>query len=203
MTISISSSNKSVVDTSVKTGTKKGSSPIDVGLTIKATPGIWDDVNVGLSTTTKSTSAKNDFTMKSKVKSGKIDKLAVKVDVDDWARDPGDRDDLDFLILIAGAKGGGKHPRAPVKNPKDIDLRLEIDFKGLPLKAVFKKKGIENLKLVKFIGDDGKTVWGYTGTVDADTRSLKLDLSSTTSGAKVAELALDLSAGQQDYVDGL
>ena len=160
-------------------------------------------MNVGLSTTAKSNSAKNDFTLNSKVKSGKIDKLAVKVDVDDWARDRGDRDDLDFLILIAGAKGGSKHPRTPVKNPKDIDLRLEIDFKGLPLKAVFKTKGVENLKKVKFIGDDGKTVWGYTGTVDADARSIKLDLSSTTSGAKVAELALDLSAGQQDYVDGI
>ena len=181
-------------------GPKKASGPISVGLTLNAT-GQGDNVSVGLATQAKSTGSGNsNFSLNTKAKSGKVDKLAVKLAVGDWAREKGDGDDLDFLICISGApKGGANPPHVPAKKLKDIDLRLDLALKGVPLEAVFKPGTVEGLKLVKCTGPDGKPGWGYIGTVDADARVLKLALNSAKSGEKVAELALDLSAGHDDH----
>ena len=55
-----------------------------------------------------------------------------------------------------------------MKNLKDIDLRFDLDFKGVPLKAALKAAHVDDLKLVKCIGADGKPGWGFAGTIDRD-----------------------------------
>lgn len=189
----------SVLDSSSSSSSssiKGASNPINVGLTLSATKGSGNDVNVNMSTHATSSGGNNQYALSSTKKSGKIDKLDVKIAVGDWAHDPGDRDDLDFLICISGAKGGRK-PTTPVKNPKDIDLRLDIDLKGMPLKAVFRYADVDDLKLVKCIDKDGKPGWGYVGTVD-DVRTLKLALNSPASGEKVAELSIKFDVDGSD-----
>ena len=184
------------------TGPKKGAGPLKVGLDIKAQPGGGDNVNVGMSARAKVT-GKSDLSLSTKSKSGKVDKLKVDVEVGDWASKPGDRDDIDFLIVVSGSKGGVKLPMKPAKNFKDLDFRLDINLKGMPLKAIFKPNTVDDLKLVKLVGPDGKMSWGYTGKIDADARLVKLDLSSAESGAKVAELAVNMRALDDHHGDDI
>jgi hypothetical protein len=182
-------------------GAQKGSGPLTLGLQIKAAPGSGSDVDVGLSARAKASGKKSDFSLSTKSKSGKVDKLKVDVGVGDWAGRPGDRDDIDFLILLSGSKGGSKLPAKPIKSLKGIDLLLDIELKGLPLSAAFRPGTVEDLKLVKFVAPNGETSWGYRGTIDADSHRVKLDLTSG-SGAKVAELALNLHAPDDHGPDG-
>jgi hypothetical protein len=126
---------------------------------------------------------------RSKVKPGP-DELALKVGIGDWARDPGDRDAFDFLICISGAKSG-RAPLERIKNPKDIDVKLDLNLKG-KLDIDVKAASVAGLKLVKCKDADGKAAWGYLGKV-SDTRKLKMVLKSTKTGEKVANLSVDLS----------
>jgi hypothetical protein len=126
---------------------------------------------------------------RSEVKPG-ADNLAIKLGVGDWARDKGDRDAFDFLICISGAKNS-KAPLGHITNPKDIDVKLDLNLKG-GLKVDVKLGSVAGLKLVKCKDVDGKDAWGYLGKV-SDPRKLKLVLKSAKTGEKVANLSVDLS----------
>lgn len=199
--VRISSSN-SVNYSYNSDGPKKGGGPVKLGLTLRAEQGWGEDLNVGMKTSAKA-SGKQDLAVKTKAKSGKVDKLAVDVGMGDWADKPGDKDDIDFLILVSGAKGGHKAPVKPLKSFKGLDLRIDIDLKGEPLSAAFKPGTVEDLKLVKVFGPDGKASWGYSGTIDADARLVKLAFTSVESGAKVAELALNMHGAEDHHADDL
>lgn len=170
-------------------GRKNDKINIDVDLT--AVGSKFGGTKVKMATHASSHGGSNSFSLEtsSKEKPG-IDELALKLGIGDWARDKGDRDAFDFLICISGAKNG-KAPLGHIKNPKDIDVKLDLNLKG-GLKVDVKEASVAGLKLVKCKDADGKDAWGYLGQV-SDARKLKLVLKSAKTGEKVANLSVDLS----------
>jgi hypothetical protein len=182
MVILVSSSNSS---TSHRGGSGKKDDKIHVDIDLK-----YGGTKVTMATHATSTGGSNAFSLQtsSKVKPGP-DELALKLGIGDWARDKGDRDAFDVLICISGAKTS--KPLGSIKNPKDIDVKLDLNLKG-GLKVDVKPASVEGLKLVKCKDADGKDAWGYLGQV-SDARKLKMVLKSAKTGEKVANLSVDLS----------
>jgi hypothetical protein len=172
--------------------------PQSVVFSLNATKGN-NGPDVGLSTQAHSSGhGVNNVSLKTSAKLGKIDNYKVKVGLGDWMDKPGDGDDIDFLICISGAKGGPlKAPFLPNKKANAVDLRCDINLKGIPLKAKLKQATDKDLKLVKCLDSDGNQAWGYLGTVE-DAKELLNFSFHTWNDKPVAKLAIDISS-----VDGL
>lgn len=178
-------------DSSAAAGAGKG--PMKVDVTVRAKPTkSGDDVRFKMAT--KAVSEGNgDVSVGGGVAAGttKPDKLNVKVNVGDWAKEPGDGDTLDFLLLVSGGKGAAPYaPEISGRQKKDIDLVLNINLKGLPLAAKIKGDGLKAVT----VGKGGDKATGYIGRADDDGQTVKLVLSPAKGGAPVAVLALDVQA---------
>jgi hypothetical protein len=170
---------------------KKPGGPIKLDVDLTAVENKFGGTKVKIETHASSHGGSNAFSLetRSEVKPGP-DQLALKLGIGDWAREPGDRDAFDFLICISGAKSS-KAPLEHIKNPKDIDVKVDLHLKG-GLDVDVKPASVAGLKLVKCKDADGKDAWGYLGQV-SDARKLKLVLKSAKTGEKVANLSVDLS----------
>lgn len=155
---------------------------------------------VKMATHANSLSGANDFSLSSssKIQPGP-DNYDLKIDVGDWAQEKSDQGALDFLICISGAKSG-KPPVDHVKNPSDIDVRVDLNL-GRGLEVAFTPDSLKGLKLVKCKDADGDLAWGYVGKV-SDSKKIKMALNSEKSGKKLANMNIDLSVDEKDDDDG-
>ena len=200
--VSINSSSSSVVIIDGDhSGTTRPAGPQSVGLELNArkTGLASDKVKVDLSTLTDSTSSAPGAhsvsikTMSTVGKASKVDKHKIEVGIGDWMGNAKDGDDIEFLICISGARGiPRKAPLLTGKEAKDLDVRFDLDLKGLTLNAKLKPAFAKDLKLVKCLDAEGKLAWGYLGTVDDTDKLIKMSFNSPKTGEKVAELAIDI-----------